>query len=486
MLFTDPFFLLRFLPTLLALFFLAVALTPRRWKRGRRFVLANVVLTTGSLVFLYWGTGAVFGWMAGAAGLNYLVALAIEWVRRRNAGAPRPSPMPEALLTLAVTGNLLFFVTFKYVLSPSVTVSGVGFAVPRLLVPLGLSVCVCQAISYLVDVTRGRVHAQPSPIEALLYLLFFPVLLVGPLARYRDVRAQLSDRRATMAAFAFGVRRWLVGVWKVVFLARMLAGPSETAFAMSSGALGLTWAWLGAICFTLQVYFSLSGYTDMAIGFGRMFGFRLSENFRWPHGADSVTEFWRRWLITLFDWFRSYLGLSLDSPGRGVWSVTGSTVALFLGVGLWLGPSWTVAVWALGHAGIVCVERLGGLRWLARCPVALRYVYVAVCVVCLWVVFRADTVADAGVMLRAMFGFGGARDVVAIELSGFEWGALILGGLSVAPLWSGFSRWLVTVDAVTTSILFLVSTSFVFVWRSLVTTVRFVTRRPRRARDQDE
>jgi len=477
-LFTDPFFLLRFLPTLLALYFLTLALTPRRWKReGRRFVLANVVLTTGSLVFLCWGTGAVFRWLLGAAGLNYVVVLAIEWMRRRSADASRPNLVPEALLTLGVTGNLLFFVAFKYVLSPHPIVTDVGFAVPQLLVPLGLSVFVCQAISYLVDVTRGRVRAQPSPIEALLYLLFFPVLLVGPLARYRDVRPQLTDRRATMAAFAFGVRRWLIGVWKVAFLARMLAGPSETAFAMSSGALGLTWAWLGAICFTLQMYFSLSGYSDMAIGFGRMFGFRLSENFRWPYGADSMTEFWRRWFITLFDWFRSYLGLLLDQSGSGVWAATGSIVASFLGVGLWLGLSWTVAVWAMCNAGLVWFERLGGLRWLARSPVVLRHAYVAVCVVCLWVVFRADTLSDAGVMLRAMFGFGGARDVAAIELSGFEWGAVILGVVSVAPIWSGFSRWLVTVDALTTSILFLVSTSFVFIWRSLVNTLRFVTRR---------
>ena len=482
MLFTDSVFLLRFLPSLLALFFLALALTPRRRRQdGRRFVFANPVLLAGSLVFIACGAGPFARWMAGLALCAWLAGLAAARTRRAGAASGRLALLPEVPVALALAGAAVLFGVFKYAAPPSAVVDGGSFAVPRLLVPLGLSVLVCQAVSYVVDVRRGEAPAQGSPIAAASYLLCFPVLCAGPLVRYRDVAAQISERRATMAAFAYGVRRWLVGFWKAGFLADALAGPADAVFALPAGALGPLQAWFGAACFGLQVYFSLSGYADMAVGFARMFGFRLPENFRSPYAADSVTAFWRGWFLTLFDWFRGYLGLPLDAPpGGGVFARAGRILLLFLGIGLWHGPGGTVFAWALLHGAVVGLEQAGLGGRLARWPRPLRHGYALLTVLCLWVVFRAPTLADAGVVLGAMFALNAAAEPAPLAVSGLEWTAFALGALSAVPLRPGFGRWLVTVDALTTSILFLVSTSALFVWRRLVNTVLFVAGRRRR------
>lgn len=481
MLFTDSVFLLRFLPSLLALFFLALALTPRRWRRdGRRFVLANPVLLAGSLVFIACGAGPFARWLAGLALFAWLTGLAAARARRAGAASGRFVLLPEVLVSLAVTGAAVLFGVFKYASPAAATVGPGAFAVPQLLVPLGLSVVVCQAVSYVVDVHRGEAPAQGNPIAAASYLLCFPVLCAGPLVRYRDVAAQLAERRATMAAFAYGVRRWLVGFWKAGFLAGVLAGPADAAFALPAGALGALQAWFGTACFGLQVYFSLSGYADMGVGFARMFGFRLAENFRAPYAADSVTAFWRGWFVTLFDWFRSYLRLSLDPPGGTVLARAGRLLLLFLCVGLWHGPGWTVLAWALLHGAVVGLEQAGLGERLARWPRPLRHGYVLLTVLCLWAVFRAATPADAGVVLGAMFALNAAAEPAPLAVSGVEWTAFVLGALSAVPLRPGFGRWLVTVDALTTSVLFLVSTSALFVWRRLVNAVLFAAGRRRR------
>ena len=488
MLFTDSVFLLRFLPPLLALFFLALALTPRRWRQdGRRFVLANPVLLAGSLAFVACGAGPSARWLAGLAVLAWLAGLAAARARRAAARARQASSsssgwlalLPDVPVAVAAAGAAVLFGVFKYAAPPPPVVDGGSFAAPQLLVPLGLSFVVCQAVSYVVDVRRGEVPAQGNPITAASYLLCFPVLCAGPLVRYRDVAAQLAERRATMAAFAYGVRRWLVGFWKAGFLAAALAGPADAAFAAPAGALGPLQAWFGAACFGLQVYFSLSGYADMAVGFARMFGFRLAENFRSPYGADSVTAFWRRWFTTLFDWFRGYLGLSLDPPGGRPLARAARILLLFLGVGLWHGPGWTVLAWALLHGAAVGLEQTGLGARLARWPRPLRHGYVLLTVLCLWVVFRAPTLADAGVVLGAMFVLNAPADPAPLAVAGVEWAAFALGALSAAPLWPGFGRWLVTVDALTTSILFLVSTSALFVWRRLANAVLFAAGRRR-------
>ena len=483
MLFTDSAFLLRFLPLLLALFFIALAVTPRRWREGpRRFSLANAVLLAGSTAFLVGGAGAFIRLIAASVVFNYAVALAIGWARRDTTPSDRPRPLPEALLTLALTGNVVLLGVYKFAVPLSGDLGRLAdrsFAVPQLLAPLGLTVITCHAISYVVDVYRGQTPHQASPIRASLYLVFFPLLCAGPLVRYSEMGPQLAERRVTMAAFAYGVRRWLVGLCKVVFLADTLAVPADAVFAMSAGELGMLQAWLGAVCFALQVYFGLSGYADMAIGFARMFGFRLSENFRWPYGATSLTEFWRRWNISLIDWCRGYLGLPLEDADDSRVSRARRLVVLFLCVGLWHGPGWNVMLWGLTHGVVVALEQGGLGARVARLPTALRHAYLLLVVLCLWVVFRAESPAGAIDILRAMAGFTAAIQPSSLALTPLQWTALVVAALAVAPLWPGFSRWIVTIDALTTSTLILVSTSSVFVWHRVVRALLFLTGRPR-------
>jgi len=477
-LFTDTAFLLRFLPAVLALFFLAVAATPKRWKEdGRRFTLPNTVLLAGSVVFLAWGTGPFMRWVAGAVVFNYLVGLAIGRARLAAAASTRPGPLPEALLTLGVTGNVVLLGVSKYALPLPAVFADRVFAVPQLLAPLGLTFLVCHALSYLFDVARGDAPAQVSPIRAALYLLCFPLLCAGPLARYQDMSPQLAQRRATLAAFAFGVRRWLVGYCKVVFLAAAVAGPADIVFATSAAELGMARAWLGAVCFTLQIYFDLSGYADMGIGFGRMFGFRFVENFRAPYLADSLTDFWKRWNMTLLDWCRSYLRLALTSAAGGGLVRARQASLLFLCVGFWHGPGWNVLVWGGVHGAIVALEQVWLAKRLATMPAVVRHAYVLLVVLLLWVVFRAESFPGASVVLVAMAGLGGAAngaDAVALTLTPWFWTMLTLGVLSISPLWQGGGRWLVTVDALTTSVLILISTSFVYLWRRFVDAARFL------------
>ena len=479
MLFTDSAFLLRFLPLLLTLFFIAVAMTPRRWRAGvRRFSLANAVLLAGSIVFLVTGAGAFVRLIAVSVIVNYAVALAIGAARRDTPPSGRPSPLPEALLTLAVTGNVVLLGVYKFAVPLSGDLARLAdrsFAVPQLLAPLGLTVITCHAISYVVDVYRGQTPHQASPLRAALYLVFFPLLCAGPVVRYSEMGPQLAERRVTMAAFAYGVRRWLIGLSKVVFLANILAVPADTVFAMPAGELGMLQAWLGAVCFALQIYFGLSGYADMAIGFGRMFGFRLFENFRWPYGATSLTEFWRRWNISLIDWCRGYLGLSLEDATESGVSRARRLVVLFLCVGLWHGPGWNVMFWGLAHGVVVALEQGGLGARIARLPTALRHAYLLLTVLCLWVVFRAESGAGAIVMLRAMTGFTAAIQPSSLVLTPLHWTALVAAALAVTPVWPGFSRWIVTIDALTTSTLILVSTSCIFVWHRVVRASLFLT-----------
>jgi len=481
-LFTDSAFLLRFLPLLLALFFLAVAVTPPSWReRARRFSLPNTVLLAASIVFLVAGAGTFIRVIAASVVFNYSVALAICWARRVGAASARPRPLPEALLTVAVTGNVVLLGVYKYALPVAGGLSDRAFAVPQLLAPFGLTFIACHGISYVVDVFRGTTAPQGSPVRASLYLVFFPLLCAGPLVRYSEMGPQLAQRRVTMAGFAYGVRRWLVGLSKVVLLADTLGAPADAVFAMPASELGMLQAWLGAVCFALQIYFGLSGYADMAIGFGRMFGFRLPENFRWPYAANTLSEFWRRWNISLMDWCRHYLRLSLVNSTSRVSRARQAQrmVGLFLCVGLWHGPGLTVVVWGMLHGVVVALEQGGLGARVRRLPAVLGHAYLVLVILCLWVVFRAESLSSAGVMLQAMVGLGGGAEPASLVLSPLHWTALVIGALAAMPVWPGFSRWIVTIDALTTSALILVSTSCIYVWRRLANTVLFLIGRRR-------
>ena len=477
MAFADWRFLVVFLPGVLGLHFLIAWLTPRGADGGGpRFHAANWILVAGGLAFLAAGTGRFAAVLGGAGLLAYLLGLGIAAGRRTSAGRPdRLSAVPEICFALAVTGSLALFAYFRW-RPPSVgdgplgleTLAAASFPVPGLLAPLGLAVFACHAVSWVADLQRGAAAGHRNPVHALTYLFLFPFLVAGPLVRFRDVAAHLAVRRVGMAAFAYGVRRFTIGLAKAALIARTLAPPADLAFSMPADALDAAHAWLGLICFSLQIYFALSGYADMALGLGRMLGFRLPEHFRWPYAADSLHGFWRRWATSLTAWFETYAGLRLK-PARGASAgaelrAALSVLTLFLAIALWYGGGWTRALWGAWHGIAVVAERT---RWggvLARLPAPFRHAYVLAVVTAGWVFFRAESLPDVVVFAQALAGFGAAASPLPPPLTAGVAAALAVGAVAAAPLLPAVGRWSVTVDAIATALQMIGTAAAMFLW----------------------
>jgi alginate O-acetyltransferase complex protein AlgI len=275
------------------------------------------------------------------------------------------------------------------------------------LLPIGISFFTFHAISYVVDVYRQDASAQKRPIEAALYLLVFPQLIAGPIVRYRQIAAQLTSRRNTPDNFAYGIRRFVIGLSKKMLIANTLAGPADQIFGMAPNQITVMHAWIGVTCYTLQIYFDFSGYSDMAIGLGRMFGFTFPENFAYPYVASSVQDFWRRWHMSLSAWFRDYVYVPLGGNRKSTARTYLNLVLVFFLCGLWHGASWTFVVWGLFHGTFLVGERAGLAERLARLPSPVRHAYLLLVVMISWVFFRATTLPQGIAMLGAMFGAGG-------------------------------------------------------------------------------
>jgi alginate O-acetyltransferase complex protein AlgI len=398
MVFSSPIFLFGFLPPVLAAYYLA----PRP--------LRNAVLLTASLLFYAWGEKQ-YVWVL-------LLSIAGNYAAGRLLAHGRS---PRLVLMAAVTGNLLLLVVFKYA---NFLADNLNLVLPRLRLPpvalgpihlpIGVSFFTFQAIAYVVDVYRRDVPAENSPGCYALYAALFPHLVAGPIVRYRDVADQLADRRAPLKFFASGVRRLIVGLGKKVLLANTLAVAADRAFSRPPAELGAGAAWVGLVCYGLQIYFDFSGYSDMAIGLGRLFGFDFLENFRHPYAAASVAEFWRRWHISLSSWLRDYLYVPLGGnrcpPGR----VLVNLLIVFVLCGLWHGPAWTFLAWGLWHGAFLIAERVGLGRALAGAWRPLRHAYTLLAVLGGWVFFRAGMLAQAGGYFAALA--GGGRGLIATDL----------------------------------------------------------------------
>ncbi len=446
MLFTEPLFLFLFLPVLLGLYF-----APRTPVHG---AYANVLLLAASVLFYVRGGGTFTGLMLGSITFNYVMAVAVDRARGTRLGWP--------LLCTAVAANLLVLGVFKYadfaVQNVNALRSLLGatpWDAPHVLLPIGISFYSFHAISYVVDVWRRDAVAQKSPVHAALYLLLFPQLIAGPIVRYRDLADQLAARIVTLEDFALGVRRFVLGLAKKLLSANTVATAADAIFAMPVAELTAAHAWLGITCYTLQIYFDFSGYSDMAIGLGRMFGFRFPENFRHPYAADSVQDFWRRWHISLSTWFRDYLYVPLGGNRARPARVYANLVLVFFLCGLWHGASWSFVVWGLFHGLFLVIERLGLARFLASLPRPVRHVYAVLVAMVGWVFFRADTLTQAGAFLRAMAGMGeGAPTPYAVGwwLTPEMVLALIVGAVAAQPVAPALARWRASLaeDAATT------------------------------------
>ncbi len=430
MVFASPFFLFCFLPLTLA----AYALVPARAR--------NAVLLVASLVFYVWGEGAMVLLVLGSVLANWTFGLAIA-----RAVAPGTR---RRWLVVAVTANLAALAVFKYAGFVSANADALlrslghaGIALSALPLPLGISFFTFHAISYVVDVYKRNAHAERRITSFALYILLFPQLIAGPIIRWRDIAGQLSDHPQRLADFAYGVRRFVIGLGKKVLIANTLGAVADRIFALPAADLTTPVAWLGLVCYTLQIYFDFSGYSDMAIGLMRLFGFRILENFNYPYIAASIREFWRRWHISLSNWFRDYVYIPLGGNRAGRARAYANLVIVFLLCGLWHGASWNFVLWGAWHGVFLVLERTGFTRALERLR-PLAHVYALAVVMAGWVLFRADTLPHAAAFYRALLG-AASGDPVRITIAEYLDAQLLLalaaGIIGSMPFAATVSAW---------------------------------------------
>lgn len=388
MLFSSIPFLYYFLPLVLAVYFL----TPRAGK--------NAVLFLSSLLFYAWGEPRFCIFMLLSIAQGYVFGRLIE----KHAQNKKRSKL---FLTASVALSLALLAYCKYAdffLSSVNAVTGLSFKLLHVTLPIGISFYTFQILSYVVDVYRGEVPAQKSFLKLGTYIAMFPQLIAGPIVRYADIAPQLDSRQTTLEDVSSGACRFVIGLSKKVLLANVLYGL-VTAFQQSRD-LSVLYFWLYAVSFALQLYFDFSGYSDMAIGLGRIFGFRFQENFNYPYISGSITEFWRRWHISLGSWFRDYVYIPLGGNRVSKAKWLRNILVVWMLTGLWHGASWNFVLWGLGFAVLLVAEKLVYGRLLQRTHV-LKHVYTLLLVTLSFVLFNADSVSEAVSQLGAMFGAGG-------------------------------------------------------------------------------
>lgn len=332
--------------------------------------------------------------------MNFLVGKAIG----KNLGDKSKS---KALLFIGVLLNCLLLIVFKYanflVENVNLIFPGDGITIPGIHLPLGISFFTFQAISYLVDVYRRQATAQRSLLNLGLYISLFPQLIAGPIVRYEHIAKQIEQRSHSLELFYSGVVRFIFGLSKKMLIANPLGEVADNAFAISSGDLTAPMAWVGITAYALQIYFDFSGYSDMAIGLGRMFGFRFLENFNYPYISRSLREFWQRWHISLSHWFRDYLYIPLGgSRNNQAYKTYRNLLIVFLLTGIWHGASWNFVVWGLLHGAFLAAEHAGMKSYLPRLWRPLQHIYLLVVVLFAWVFFRAENLDSALVYCAAM------------------------------------------------------------------------------------
>jgi len=399
MVFASPIFLFMFLPLTLAAYFAF----PKRWRNG--------VLLVASLAFYAWGEARYLPLIVGSVAFN--------WTLGRTIGQAPDGPARRRWLGLAIAGNLVALCVFKYANFAVANVNALApvlapvfplgpFAVAAIPLPLGISFFTFHAISYVVDVYKRNAQAEQNVPRFALYILLFPQLIAGPIIRWRDIAAQLSTREQRIADFAWGARRFVLGLGKKVLIANTLGRVADAIFGLPTAELTPPLAWLGLACYTLQIYFDFSGYSDMAIGLMRLFGFRILENFNYPYVARSIREFWRRWHISLSNWFRDYLYIPLGGNRVAKRRAYANLVVVFLLCGLWHGASWPFVLWGAWHGAFLVAERAGLDRLLRRrgsAAVLLSHAYALLAVMGGWVLFRCDTLGHAVGYFQALAGF---------------------------------------------------------------------------------
>ena len=383
MVFSSAVFLFVFLP---AVFLLDRLLPGIRAK--------NALLLIASLIFYAFGQPVYLPLLLLSVLLNYVCG-------RMAAG--KHARLGVALAVIGGIGMLAVFKYADFLIGSLNSAFGLALPLTGIALPIGISFFTFQGLSYVIDVYRDRTVVSRSFVKVLLYIAYFPQLIAGPIVKYHDIEKEIDDRRTTPQETAHGIRRFICGLSKKLLLSNAMGRMADAVFTLPAGEIGMFAAWMGAICYMLQIYFDFSGYSDMAIGMGRMFGFHFQENFNYPYTATTIKEFWRRWHISLSTWFRDYLYVPLGGNRKGRGRTWVNRFLVFFATGLWHGASWNFVLWGLWHgtfsvledSGVLPVQRVRG-RLAGRLSTLLV-------VVLGFTLFRADTLAQAGAMFSAMF-----------------------------------------------------------------------------------
>ena len=359
----------------------------------------NAVILIASLLFYAWGEARYLPLLLAYILINWAFGLLIA----------RPAPWGGRLLTAGIAINIAMLVSFKYLAFLMAQLSALGLpgiSPVDIALPLGISFFTFQGISYLVDVHRGIVVPQRHLLKFAMYKAMFPQLIAGPIVRYAQVARQIDARPISVWRVRTGMLMFLFGLAQKVLIADSVAPTADTLFALPASELTVATAWAGAACYAIQILFDFGGYSNMAIGLGHMTGFSFPANFNRPYVAQSVSEFWRRWHMTLSAWFRDYLYIPLGGNRQGTLRTYGNLVAVFLLCGLWHGAAWGFVAWGAWHGAFLVLERLGLATVLARLWRPLRHLYLLLAVIFGWVLFRAGGISHAGQYMAAMLGLG--------------------------------------------------------------------------------
>lgn len=392
MVFSSVVFLFLFLPLVLAV----NAFSPKYFR--------NSFLLLASLLFYFWGEMELIFVIIISILINYIIGIAVDKVRSKA----------KLILITGVLANFLMLFYYKYFQFFLDNINGVfGYEGNEMLVlegvrlPMGISFFTFQGVSYVIDVYRKEAKAELNPINIGLYVALFPQLIAGPIVRYNTIMDQIKDRTTSFEKVYEGVLRFAIGFSKKIIIANSLAQVADSIFAIEIDTISSPLAWLGIICYALQIFFDFSGYSDMAIGLGKILGFDFEENFNFPYISKSIKEFWRRWHISLSTWFRDYLYIPLGGSRKGNLRTYFNLFIVFLATGIWHGASWSFVFWGLFHGGFLILEKLGLDNYLKKLYAPFQHLYVLILVLIGWVYFRVEDFSDASSYVFSMFSFKG-------------------------------------------------------------------------------
>ena len=387
MVFSSTIFIFIFLPFILLLYYLA----------GKK--IKNYILLIASLIFYAWGGVAYLKILIASIILNYSFGILVDKYSNREI-------LKKAILTLCVILNLSILFYYKYYdffIENANALFDTNLSLKHIVLPIGISFFTFQGMSYIIDIYRGDGKVNKNPFSVALYISLFPQLVAGPIIKYKTIDKQIRSRKESIEQFSYGINRFVLGLSKKVIIADILGAMADNIFSLYEKGIDTPTAWIGAICYTFQIYYDFSGYSDMAIGLGHMFGFRFMENFNYPYISKSITEFWRRWHISLSTWFKEYLYIPLGGNRKG--NVYVNLFIVFLVTGIWHGASWTFILWGIWHGIFIVFERLiKNKSWYINIPSIIKYLVTMFIVIIGWVLFRADNVSQAFGYLEVMFG----------------------------------------------------------------------------------